>query len=296
LDEEELLRRYRENYGLPIASIEPTIEQVHFHLALERGLTAELLASRPEDRWETFESCYDRLYSSLPWLTATGAEPDLDVWTTVLGAPSQRIYEVGSGAGRLAIGLASRGFEVAATDISREREGVRASDERLSWSLTDGVNLGLFADRGTFDVVISDQVIEHLHPDDVLTHFRGAKTILRPGGRYVFRTPHAYTGPHDVSRVFGFERPVGMHLREYTNRELNGMLREAGFSSIRAIIAVPPQSNRWRLSTVVISKLLMSYLTAVEVGLGVLTSDTRRRVVSSVLRGPLKPRIFTVVT
>jgi SAM-dependent methyltransferase len=294
---DELLIRYRENYGLSSEMVEPTTEQVQFHFELERSLTAELLASTPENRWDTFQRCYNSLYTSLPWLSSTGAGSEIGVWARILGSPPQRIYEVGSGAGRLAAELASGGFEVTATDISHERGGNRVAREGLTWGVTDGVNLDRFADVRSFDAVISDQVIEHLHPDDVLRHFEGAKAILREGGRYIFRTPHAYTGPHDVSRVFGLDNPVGMHLREYTNRELNAKLRRAGFASMRGAIVVPQKINRrGQLPAAVVSNALMAYLVTVEAVLGTTYLAKHRRALVRYLRGPLKPRLFTVAS
>ena len=79
---------------------------------------------------------------------------------------------------------------------------------------------------------MSNQVIEHLHPEDLEAHLRGAYSILKGGGRYVFCTPHRYTGPHDVSRVFKTDEPKGMHLREYTYQELVEAVKRAGFSRI----------------------------------------------------------------
>ena len=88
-----------------------------------------------------------------------------------------------------------------------------------------------------FDVVISTQVIEHFHPDDLLTHFEHARQILRPGGRYLFDTPHRSSGPHDLSRVFDFDRAAFMHLKEYTYEELAGALSSAGFDTVKAVIS-----------------------------------------------------------
>jgi SAM-dependent methyltransferase len=293
---DKLTIRYRKNYGIPLDLAEPTVEQMQFHLELERSLTAELLASTPENRWDTFQRCYDSLYNSLPWLSSTGSEPEVAMWTRILGAPPQQIYEVGSGAGRLAAGLASSGFDVTATDISRERGGSRVVRDGLTWSVTDGVNLERFAAASSFDVVISDQVIEHLHPDDVLRHFEGAKAILRSGGRYIFRTPHAYTGPHDVSRVFGLDYPVGMHLREYTNRELNTLLRQAGFASMRSAIGVPQKLTARGLPAAMVSGALMTYFVTIEGALGSPPLPKRRRTLARCLRGPIKPRLFTVAS
>ena len=195
----DVLVRYRQNYGLPREAPEPTMEQVKFHLELERSLTAERTPpSTPENRWETFQRCYDLLYTSLPWLSSTGSNPDVTTWTRMIGRPPQRVYEIGSGAGRLAAGLASNGFEVTATDISRERGGNRATGKNLQWGLTDGVNLARFADPDSFDVVISDQVIEHLHPDDLLTHLEGVRTLLRSRGRYISGPRTLTLGPQTL--------------------------------------------------------------------------------------------------
>jgi len=83
-----------------------------------------------------------------------------------------------------------------------------------------------------YDYIISNQVIEHLHPDDLYEHFNSAKAILKPGGKYIFNTPHRYTGPHDISRVFGCSYAVGMHLKEYTFNEIYKLLKKIGFSRI----------------------------------------------------------------
>ena len=97
--------------------------------------------------------------------------------------------------------------------------------------LYDGYQLDLPDD--CVDLVFSDQLVEHLHPEDTLHHFRLVRRILAPEGAYVFRTPHALCGPHDVSRFFS-DAPEGFHLKEWTYRELEPVLRETGFGTLRA--------------------------------------------------------------
>lgn len=289
-DDVSLVARYRANYGLD-DSVELTGEQIRGHLELERKLTEELLASTPESRAATFERCYTELYSQLPWLTGTGGAFDASQWVAALGPPPQRIYEVGSGAGALARELGGRGYEVEATDVSRERGDARAGSAGVVWTTTDGVNIEEFAQRGPYDAVISDQVVEHLHPGDIERHFRGCRAVLRPGGRLLFRTPHAFTGPHDISRVFELDAPVGMHLREYTNSELVGHLRAAGFTSIAAILPLAARGG----PAAVVSRPYLYSLLALERVLGSLT-PARRRWVLGWLPRPLWPRIFLCAT
>ena len=87
----------------------------------------------------------------------------------------------------------------------------------------DGYTLPL--DDACHDVVFSDQLIEHLHPEDTELHFGLVHRLLAPGGTYLFRTPHALCGPHDVSRWFS-DTPQGFHLKEWTSLALaaNGHL------------------------------------------------------------------------
>ena len=288
MSDAELIERYRGNYDLP-AEVSISAEQIRHHLAFEQDLTRQLLESSPETRWDVFERCYDQLYSELPWLAGSSGQTDFRPWYTLLGRPPKRVYEVGSGAGNLARYLAARGFEVTATDVSRERGGAREDDAGVTWEVTDGVHLDEFAPAGSFDVVISDQVIEHLHPDDAPLHFRAAHALLRPGGRYVFKTPHALTGPHDVSRVFGLSRPVGMHLREYDCDTMRSLLEKAGFARAGAVFAIP--GTRIAFS----SSLYLAGLVRLERALARL-GPARARRVAHALRGPLRPRVFLVAT
>ena len=87
----------------------------------------------------------------------------------------------------------------------------------------------------SFDLAFSDQLVEHLHPDDVESHFRAVADTLTLGGTYVFRTPHRFTGPHDISRHFTTGEAEGFHLKEWTYRELVTTLGRCGYSHLEAI-------------------------------------------------------------
>lgn len=294
-DDTSLVARYRANYGIA-DDVALTGEQMRSHLELERALTDQLRASTPQTRRETFERCYDELYGKLPWLASTGTPPDVDAsqWTAALGAPPQRVHEIGSGAGGLARSLAALGYTVEATEITLERGGPRDAVAGLTWAVTDGVHIEQFATSGPYDAVISDQVVEHLHPDDVVTHFAGCRAILRPSGKLLFRTPHAFTGPHDVSRVFGFDAPVGMHLHEYTNRELVARLRAAGFARVAAVLPLPPLAARGGPAALV-SRSYLAGMLLFERAMAPLSAG-RRHAVTARLPGPLRPRIFLLAT
>ncbi|MCX8560348.1 methyltransferase domain-containing protein [Mycolicibacterium mucogenicum] len=235
----DVVLRYRQNYGL---GDEIGIEQVQAHEQLEARLTRELLASTPELRWEVFSAAYTELYESLPWLNTTDDSRPAwwtATWLRLVPAHSD-VIEVGSGRAALIRDLVRSGHRCVATEISPERGSKHlAESDGLQWHITDGIHLASFEPDDSFDVVISTQVIEHFHPDDLLVHFQNARRILRPGGRYLFDTPHRSSGPHDLSRVFHYERAQFMHLKEYTHDELASTLKAAGFDEVKAVIAFP---------------------------------------------------------
>jgi len=256
-----------ENYGIPPEE-NITEQMVLAHWELEKRLTLELLQSTPENRWDTFESCYGRLYAELEWLNrfvdqADPAPPHerFGKWKEVIGSPPKSVYEIGSGTGELISYLAQNGFDCKGTEITRERgqKCVADSYANLSWGISDGVHLDRFEPPETYDVVVSNQVIEHLHPEDLVTHLKGVYSILKEGGEYVFCTPHRYTGPHDVSRVFGCNEPKGMHLKEYSYQELVEAIKSAGFS--RIYYAFVPRKLRALLLSLGANRLAQAHVT-----------------------------------
>jgi SAM-dependent methyltransferase len=258
LSDAEILQRYRTIYNLD-DSID--IEQARKHWDVERKLTQQLLNSAPGDRWELFSKAYSQLYSELPWLNKadeTDRERQLSQWDKLIPVPA-RIFEVGSGKAELLKHLASIGHDCTATEITSERGKRHApKNDKLAWHLTDGIHLADFEPNGHYDIVISTGVIEHFHPDDIVTHFAHARKILREGGRYIFTTPHIASGPHDLSRAFGHESAVCMHLREYDYPSLHAILREAGYA--RATAVFPPSRIYRKLNWTKESRTYLAWL------------------------------------
>lgn len=266
LTQSEIVDRYRRNFHL---GPEIGIDHVRQHVELEGGLTDRLIAAPSMDRASLFEEAYTELYRKLPWLASTGFSGGKDPWLKLL-RPGSKVYEVGSGNGALARFLAQHGFDVTATEITDQR-GQRAATESggLRWQPTNGVHLDKFEEPESYDYVISDQVAEHLHPGDILTHFRTARILLKPGGSYIARTPHRRHGPQDLTRVFNLKKPVFMHLHEFNYREFESIRHECGYSRVRAILNLGPVSKKLRLYKA--SDLFFSYmalLDAIETPLG----------------------------
>jgi len=99
--------------------------------------------------------------------------------------PEDELLDLGAGAGIVAAmnfrGAAQR---VCGIDLDpRVTENPFLDEGRVS----DGSRIP-YPDH-SFDVVISDNVLEHL--DEPLAVFREVSRVLRPGGRFLFKTPNA---------------------------------------------------------------------------------------------------------
>ncbi|MEO7803955.1 MAG: class I SAM-dependent methyltransferase [Actinomycetota bacterium] len=291
---EELISRYRSNYSIPQETL-VTEEMILRHWELEKELTGRLLGSQPSNRWQIFEECYTTLYSELAWLndktpSDVASGRGHSEWARFIGPPPKYVYEVGSGKGALITYLAGSGYVCRGSEVTKTRgEALTEQHSNLSWGITDGVHLDEFEPAAAYDAVISDQVIEHLHPDDLSEHFRGAFAILKHGGRYVFSTPHRFYGPMDVSRVFKCDTPKGMHLKEYTFAELVNAARQAGFGSFAAPLRVPRKVRRLfgGRPEPRNSRAYLGYLMALETVIGTVSPHARRRKIARAARAIL---------
>jgi SAM-dependent methyltransferase len=106
----------------------------------------------------------------------------------------------------------------------------------------DGINLPL--DDNSVDIAYSNQVLEHLHPEDAAAQLKEIHRVLKLGGQFICVTPNRIGGPWDVSEFFDREC-TGFHLKEYTYGELNELFRSTGFRHVRAYVG--GQGHYWRV-------------------------------------------------
>lgn len=209
------------------------------HWEVERALAARLLAADRPERVHLYRTLYQELFSAVPdhpqlhdesepTQLAAKNRQKLSMLEPFLG-PDTVVAEFGPGDGSFAAFIAASVARVYAIDISDQRPSSAPMPANLELVVYDGYDLPLPA--VLVDVVFSDQFLEHLHPDDMLEHLRLAHGLLRPGGRYVLRTPHRFFGPHDISAYFSTE-PQGFHLKEWTYGEMANVLRAAGYRDL----------------------------------------------------------------
>jgi len=263
----KLIRRYCYNYHLEEKNI--SYDMIIKHWTLERELAKKMRECERSNRTEFFKDCYHILYTSCPWLVSTGMSDskrsDWINWCINSTLPKKaQILEIGGGAGNCAKNVCEKGFFLTCIDISEERVSqakMNNQESNIAFHVGDATNLKFPHD--SFDVVYSHQMIEHLHPDDVLYHFQEVYKILKKGGFYYFTTPNSLWGPHDVSRVFGCKKTYGMHLKEYSYSEITTILQASGFNILKTPLIhpfichklglIPPsinsnKKNRWESS------------------------------------------------
>jgi SAM-dependent methyltransferase len=158
--------------------------------------------------------------------------------------PGQVFVEFAPGDGWLSNAVAATAAQVYAIDISDQRDLSTPPPANVRHVVYDGYHVDL--PDACADVVFSYQFLEHLHPDDIAPHFELVRRLLKPGGCYVFDTPHRYSGPHDISRFFG-DRLDCFHFQEWTHRDMRRLLRAQGFSEARVFRMGHPQAGLFNI-------------------------------------------------
>lgn len=215
------------------------LERVVAHYELEHSLAQELMNSTREERATLYGAVYDRLFKQLPdhpqWTIdadarARQAASQLRIIAPLLNT-SMTFLEVGCGDAVLIKKAAPLVRFAIGADVT-DRLVDEHKPDNFKLVLSDGINLPV--ESGSVDLVLSNHLIEHMHPDDVAPHLSEVHRVLRPGGRYACATPNRLNGPHDISVFFGYEAS-GFHLQEFDHRLLGGTLKQAGFSDLRAV-------------------------------------------------------------
>jgi SAM-dependent methyltransferase len=244
-------------------------ESLRNHYEVEKSLADRLRAASREERKRLYRTMYDDLFARVPdhprllrrddpALTERSNRSKLNLLRGFLG-PTRVVAEFAPGDCRFGMEIARRAKFVYGIDISDQRGSWSESLENFRLIVYDGYELDL-ADASV-DVAFSDQLVEHLHPDDTGLHFRLVRRILFPHGVYVFRTPHAFSGPHDVSRYFS-DHAEGFHLKEWTYTEIAALLEQAGFSGWTAFWNAKGARLRLPFRLVVALERLLAHMPA----------------------------------
>ena len=195
------------------------------HYAVERALADRLRKAGRSERLTLYAELYNELFKSVP------DHPQVTAHTTPEATASETarqfgilcpfltkdsiVLEIGAGGCHLSQEVARHVRQVYALDVSDEIATRTILPANCKLVLSDGLTVPV--PEGSVDVAYSNQLMEHLHPDDAVEQLHNVYRALKPGGAYICITPNALCGPHDVSR--GFDRePTGFHLKPAADR------------------------------------------------------------------------------
>lgn len=214
-------------------------QELKEHYEIEKELAGRLRNARKEERKQLYALLYDELFERVPHhpqLTRKRDSKDsrervarqLRFLNNFL-SPETIFLEVGSGDCSLALEVAKRVRKVYAVDVSKEITQNPDYPANFELIISDGCSIPV--PENSVTVAYSDQLLEHLHPDDTIEQLQNAYKALTPGGVSICITPNRLSGPHDISKYFD-KVATGFHLKEYTNTELINIYRKIGFSRV----------------------------------------------------------------
>lgn len=215
-----------------------TYGDVRRHYEVEKSIAERLKKTTREERKRIYPSIYKELFEKVPSHGRRSVVADCAALAksnrNKMGLINKYLnkntvfVEFGSGDCEFALSICGLVKSVLAIDISDQRLQLTNLPDNFKFVIFNGYDLDI--GKGFADMAFSDQVIEHLHPDDTLAHFQLVYSVLKQKGIYFFRTPHRYSGPHDISRYFS-NVAEGFHLKEWSYKELIRIIKNAGFSS-----------------------------------------------------------------
>jgi SAM-dependent methyltransferase len=214
------------------------------HYEVERALADRLRAASGAERRALYGQIYNELFARVPdhpqltrKVSSEHSRKNRAAEFRLVEkfiAPDTSFLEIGAGDCALSLHVAGRVRRVTALDVSDTiMRGIHAP-ENVVLRVFDGCEIPL--EEESVDIAYSNQVIEHLHPEDAELQAASILRSLRPGGCYVCVTPNRLNGPHDISQFFDTVA-TGLHMKEYTYRDLDRFFRAAGFDRTRACLA-----------------------------------------------------------
>ena len=221
------------------------IERRRFHYEVEKELAFRLKRADKNERKTLYTALYDELYRRVPYHPQLVQKRSVESQRRAIAAqmrvlsrflsPDDTFLELGPGDCLLSFEVAKRVKKVYAIDVSTEITRNARKPGNFELIISDGSSVDVPPE--SVNVAYSNQLMEHLHPDDALEQVRGVYRALVPGGVFVCITPHRFSGPHDISKFFDDEAS-GFHLKEYTSTELFRLLKSTGFRQVKMYLGV----------------------------------------------------------
>jgi len=221
-----------------------SLERLKYHYSVERELADQLRAASKSERKHLYTSLYNELFVRVPDhpqnllklpnpLKLAEVERQFCLLRPFLKKTTVYL-EIGAGDCALAIKVAQAVSHVFALDVSDEISSGVSFPVNCDLIIADGTEIPV--PPGSVDLAYSNQLMEHLHPDDAAEQLAQVFQALQRGGVYICVTPNRLCGPHDISKLFDTV-PKGFHLREYNNTDLIEDFHLVGFRRFRAMFS-----------------------------------------------------------
>jgi 2-polyprenyl-3-methyl-5-hydroxy-6-metoxy-1,4-benzoquinol methylase len=167
-----------------------------------------------------------RLYKRLLKLILGNSKETRDHYLMYLqSAPAGRLLEIGCGSGKRLSRLAALGWQVEGQEVDEKAWAAAKAKYPFEVHLGDLHSLAL--QENSFDAVVMNHVIEHVHtPEELL---KEARRLLKPGGQLIVTTPNAASQEH---RIFGsnwYSLDPPRHLHIFTPQALSHLAQLSGF-------------------------------------------------------------------
>jgi SAM-dependent methyltransferase len=219
-------------------------DQIREHYLIEKELAAKLRNANKRERKNLYTELYDELYRRVPQHPQLVQKANLEEQAKAVSCqltllkgflrPEFTFLEVGPGDCALSLEVARLVRKVYAIDVSKEITVTSVPlPPNFTLQISDGSSMAVPPE--SIDIAYSNQLIEHLHPDDVLEHLKNIYNSLKRGGIYICITPNRLSGPHDISGLFD-KISSGFHLKEYTISELEVIFKAVGFTKVGVLI------------------------------------------------------------
>ena len=245
-----------------------SFDRLRHHYEVEKEIAERLKATRDRaERARILATMYQDLFARVPDHPRLTAQRDPEAERRRVRrlmallrphlTPETEYLEFGAGDCAVTFAVCPHVRRARAVEIADQIPHGSQPPANFELVLYDGDDPGLAAE--SVDLVFSEQFVEHLHPDDAGAHFALVHRLLRPGGKYVLRTPERWTGPHDVSRWFS-ETPQGFHLREWSYADLVEAGRRAGYRKFRSYWNARGLCVRWPLLKALAVEALVAHL------------------------------------
>ena len=198
-----------------------------------------------EERKILYTKLYDELYERVPHHPQLNRKFNLELQSKAIQSQiklllsffsSEKIFmELGAGDCALSFELCKYFKKVYAIDVSEKITNNHKKPINFELILSDGSSIDVPPE--TINIAYSNQLMEHLHPEDAKEQLRGIYNSLVHGGVYICLTPHKFMGPVDISKYFD-NVATGFHLKEYTNEELFKLLKSVGFRKVQSFFCM----------------------------------------------------------